>query len=153
MYLRLCRHFRGMMTSSIGTFFVLLTICVGNSLVTSEFSAHAKASDTELWCFIWSAPEWTIGKQSRGRWFETLSRSLWLHCNGVQRKKRTVAPAYLASRVRWSFLWNRPRVRERALRVKIGWVAPLEVQNGPSKGVNKGIYLTYSFYPLSIANK
>ena len=42
------------------TFSALLAICAGNSLVTSEFPTHTKASDTELWCFLWSAPEWTI---------------------------------------------------------------------------------------------
>ena len=32
------------------TFSTLLAICAGNSLVT-------KASDAELWCFLWSEPE------------------------------------------------------------------------------------------------
>ena len=41
-----------------------------------------KASDAELWCFLWSAPEQTMSKQSRQRWFETPSRSLWHHSNG-----------------------------------------------------------------------
>ena len=41
------------------TFSALLAICAG------EFTGHrwiprTKASDAELWCFIWSAPEWTI---------------------------------------------------------------------------------------------
>ena len=40
-----------------------------------------KASDAELWCFLWSAPEQTSRKQSRRRWFEMPSRSLWRHCN------------------------------------------------------------------------
>ena len=35
-----------------------------------------KAIDTELWCFLWSAP-----KQTRRWWFETPSRSLWRHFN------------------------------------------------------------------------
>ena len=40
-----------------------------------------RASDAELWCFLWSLPEKWLGKQSRGRWFETPSCSLWLQCN------------------------------------------------------------------------
>ena len=40
-----------------------------------------KASDAERWCFLWSAPEVTLSKQSRRRWFETSLRSLWRHCN------------------------------------------------------------------------
>ena len=45
----------------------------------------AKASDAGLWCFLWSAPEQTIDQQSRRRWFETPSRSLWRHRKILQR--------------------------------------------------------------------
>ena len=38
------------------TFSALLAIYAGNSPVTGEFPAQ-KASDAELWCFLWSAPE------------------------------------------------------------------------------------------------
>ena len=37
----------------------------------------ASESDAELLCFLWSA-RWV---NNRRRWFETLSRSLWRHCN------------------------------------------------------------------------
>ena len=37
------------------------------------------------WCFLWCAPEQRLSKQSRRRWFESLSRSLWRHCNGTGR--------------------------------------------------------------------
>ena len=40
-----------------------------------------KASDAELWCFLWSVPEKWLSKQSRRWWFETSSRSLWRHCD------------------------------------------------------------------------
>ena len=46
---------------------------------------HTQASDTELWCFLWSVREkngWV--KQSRGWWFETPSRPLWRHCNDAR---------------------------------------------------------------------
>ena len=39
-----------------------------------------EASDAELWCFLWSGPEQTV-EQSRRRWFDTPSWSLWRHCN------------------------------------------------------------------------
>ena len=42
---------------------------------------RTKASDAELWCFLWSAPEPTDMKTMRRRWFETPSPSLWRHCN------------------------------------------------------------------------
>ena len=41
------------------TFSVLLSLCDGNSPVTGEFPL-TKASDAELWCFCWSAPEQTV---------------------------------------------------------------------------------------------
>ena len=37
------------------TFSALLALCAGNSLVTGEFPSQ-RASDAELWCFLWSAP-------------------------------------------------------------------------------------------------
>ena len=43
-----------------------------------------KASDADLWCFLWSTPEQRLDKQSRRRWFETPSRSLWRHHNVLQ---------------------------------------------------------------------
>ena len=42
-----------------------------------------KASDAELWCFLWFTPEqtaWQTTEQSRRQWFETPSRPLWRHC-------------------------------------------------------------------------
>ena len=39
------------------------------------------ASDAELWCFLWSAPNKLLSKQSWGWWFEMPSHPLWHHCN------------------------------------------------------------------------
>ena len=68
------------------TFSVLLAICVGNSPVPGELTGprwipRTKASAAELWCFVWSTPEWRLSKQSWGWWFETPSRILWCHSN------------------------------------------------------------------------
>ena len=38
------------------TFSALLAFCAGKSPVTGEFPAQ-KASDAELWRFVWSTPE------------------------------------------------------------------------------------------------
>ena len=51
-----------------------------------EFTDHrwiplTKASDAELRYFLWSMTEQTIRQNSRRRWFETPSCSLWRHCN------------------------------------------------------------------------
>ena len=68
------------MTPLNGDFFrVTGTLC-------GEFTGHrwiplTKASYTELWCFLWSAHEQTLSKQSKRRWFETPSCSLWRHRN------------------------------------------------------------------------
>ena len=68
-----------MMTSSNGNIFRV------TGLLCGEFTGHrwiprTKASDAELWCFLWSALDKRLNKK-RHRWFETQSRSLWRHCN------------------------------------------------------------------------
>ena len=72
-------HVYHMMTSSNGNIF-----CV-TGLLCGEFTGHrwiplTKAGDAELWCFLWSALNKPLSKQSWGWWFETPSRSLWRHC-------------------------------------------------------------------------
>ena len=47
-----------------------------------------KASDAEIWCLIWSAPQQRLSKQSRCRWFETPCRSFWYDCNEVRLRNR-----------------------------------------------------------------
>ena len=43
---------------------------------------RTKASNAELWCFLWSALIKRLSKHSRGWWwFETLLRPSWRHCN------------------------------------------------------------------------
>ena len=66
-----------MMTSSDGSIFRVTGPLCG------EFPAHrwiplTKASDAEIWCFLWSTSEQTNG------WGETPSRSLWRHSNGTR---------------------------------------------------------------------
>ena len=39
------------------TFSALLALYAGNLPVSAEFPARTKASDAELWCFLWSVPE------------------------------------------------------------------------------------------------
>ena len=47
----------------------------------SPVNSRTKASDTELWCFLWSAPEWRLSKRSWGWWCETPLHPLWRHSN------------------------------------------------------------------------
>ena len=77
-----------MMTSSNGNMFRVTGFCAGNSPADcGEFTGHrwillTQTSDAELWCFLWCLNR-QLSKQSRRRWFETPSRSLWRHCNVV----------------------------------------------------------------------
>ena len=69
-----------MMTSSNGS----LVRVTGH--LCGEFTGHRwicrkKASDTELWCFLWSALNKRLSKQWWGWWIETPSCPLWRHCN------------------------------------------------------------------------
>ena len=41
------------------TFYASLALCV--EFNGRRWSQRTKASDAELWCFLWSTPEWTIG--------------------------------------------------------------------------------------------
>ena len=41
-------------------FSALHAFCAGNSLVTGELPTQTKASDAELWSFLWSAPDQTV---------------------------------------------------------------------------------------------
>ena len=45
-----------------------------------------KAGEAELWCFLWSTPEQKFEQTIETRWFETPSRPLWGHSNGISRK-------------------------------------------------------------------
>ena len=55
-----------------------------NSPHNDRWIPHTKASDAELWCFLWSADlrlNKRLSKHSWGWWFETPSRPLWRQCN------------------------------------------------------------------------
>ena len=60
------------------TFTALLALCEGNSPVTPGFPSQRPVTRS-FWCFLWSALDQTH-KQTRRRWLETPSCSLWRHC-------------------------------------------------------------------------
>ena len=75
-----CTNGRIMMTSSNGNIFR------GTGHLCGKFTGprwipHTKASDAELWCLLWCAPDNRFSKQSWSWWFETLSCPLWRHRN------------------------------------------------------------------------
>ena len=62
------------------TFSALLTICAGNSPVTSEFPTQRPVTRS-FDVFFDLRLNKRLSKQSRGWWFETPSCPLWCHCN------------------------------------------------------------------------
>ena len=66
----------------IETFSALLALYVGNSPITAEFLLQRPVTRIFDICFDLRLNK-RLGKQSRGWWFETPSRSLWRHCNGA----------------------------------------------------------------------
>ena len=63
------------------TFSAFLAICAGNSPVTREFPAQRPVT-RNFDVFFDLCLNKRLSKQSRGWWFETLSRPLWPRCNG-----------------------------------------------------------------------
>ena len=61
-------------------FFALLALCEGNPPVTGGFPSQ-KPVTRSFDVFFDLRPNKRLGQQSRGRWFDTSSRSLWRHCN------------------------------------------------------------------------
>ena len=62
------------------TFSALLAICAGNSPVPGEFPAQRPVTRS-FDVFFDLRLNKRLSKQSRGWWFETLSRQLWRQCN------------------------------------------------------------------------
>ena len=61
-------------------FSVSLALCEGNPPVTGGFPSQRLV--TELWCFLDLRLSKRMSQQSRRRWLETPSHTLWRHCNG-----------------------------------------------------------------------
>ena len=70
-------HNLSMMTSSNGNIFRVTGHLCGE-FTGLRWIPRTKASDAELWCFLWCA---RLSKHSRGWSFETLSHPLWRHGN------------------------------------------------------------------------
>ena len=67
------------------TFSALLALYAGNSLVTGEFPFQRPVTRSFDVFFDLSLNK-CLSKQSRRRWYETPSRSLWHHCNETSDK-------------------------------------------------------------------
>ena len=69
-----------MMTSSNGNIFRVTGLCARNSPVTGEFLAQRPVTQSFDGFFDLRLNK-QLNKQLWGWWFETLTRSLWRHCN------------------------------------------------------------------------
>ena len=76
-------------------FSALLAICAGNSPVPGEFPAQRPVTRS-FGVFFDLRPNKRLSKQSWGWWFETPSRPLWRHRNGL----------YAVSLVRAVYIWD-----------------------------------------------
>ena len=111
-----------MMTSSNGNMFRVTGFCAGNSPatagnspVTSEFSSHRPVTRS-FDVFFDLRLNRQLSKQSSCRWFETLSRSLWRHCNVVPNSDPVIRVAMGSFGFNASLLANFELVK----RVKLG---------------------------------
>ena len=79
-----------MMTSSNGNIFRVTGHLCGE-FTAPRWIPRTKSSDAELWCFLWSRLNKRLSKQSWGWWFETLSRPLWRHSNGLAESRNILS--------------------------------------------------------------
>ena len=68
------------------TFSMLLALCAGNSLLTSEFPARRPVTRSFDVFFDLHLNK-RLSKQSWGWWFETPLHPLWRHCNGYPQRR------------------------------------------------------------------
>ena len=98
------------------TFSALLSICAGNSPVPGEFPTQRRVTRSFDVYFDLRQNK-RLSKQSWGWWFETLSWSLWRHCNIFPDK--SLGPFQerfsIAIQIRWKFdsAVSHPRCNER----------------------------------------
>ena len=71
------------MTSSNGNIFRVTGHLCGE-FTGPRWIPRTKASDAKLWCFFYLRLNQRLSKQSWGWRFETLTRSLWHHCNDTK---------------------------------------------------------------------
>ena len=93
------------------TFSALLAICAGNSPVCGEFPTQRLVTRS-FDVFFDLRPNKRLSKQSKGWWFETLSRPLWRHRNDYRptvRRIRILLQAFAEENPNFNY---RPMVRK-----------------------------------------
>ena len=72
-----------MMTSADGNIFRVTGLSC-REFTGHRWIPHTKASDAELWCFLWSAPEPTVEQTIETPMIYAPSRSSWRHFNEIR---------------------------------------------------------------------
>ena len=70
----------------------------------SRWLPLTKASDAELWCFLFLRLNKRLSKQPWGWWFETPSHSLWRHCKVIIRPNIPAGTFYSNEISKWQLL-------------------------------------------------
>ena len=112
------------------TFSALLAFCAGNSPVTGEFPTQRPVTRSFDVTFD-LRPNKPLSKQSWGWWFETLSRSLWCHCNENNNHSRENGFTHICLH-EFCFSW---------LRLNIQW--PLQWRHNEQDGASNHRHLNY----------
>ena len=81
--IRLATSTPSMISLNGNIFFRLLSLCAGNSQVTSEFTSQRPVKQSFDVFFDLCLHKW-LSTQSRRWWFETPSCSLWRQCNEIR---------------------------------------------------------------------
>ena len=93
------------------TFSALLALCAGNSLVTGKFPTQRPVA-RRFDVFFDLRMKTRLSKQSRGWWFETLSRPFWCPCNVYYKLDdapiSSVWSRYLISNMKYVTWWGMP---------------------------------------------
>ena len=80
-YFALNTYYSMVTSSNVNIFFVTGHLC--GEFTGLRWFPHTKASDAELRSFFDLRLNKRLSKQSWGWWFETLSRPIWRHSNGI----------------------------------------------------------------------
>ena len=115
-YAYVTRTLSFMMTSSNGNVFRVTGNCKGNPPITGEFSSQRPVTRSFDVYFDLHLKK-RLSKQSRHRWFQTTSRSLWRYCNVLcTRQFKSLRPiaAYMPHQINphwfrsWLVAWPVP---------------------------------------------
>ena len=123
-------------------FSALLALCAGNSPITGEIPAQRPVTRSfDVFCELCLNKR--LRKQSWSWWFETTSRSLWRHCNGLSASvNRVITDSNNGLWSCWRYTINRTNMID--CRVDIEEEASVKLQSKYNKFHSRNLWK----YPL-----